>query len=187
MTENDKEDDEEGIDHDVIFRSGKQDNIFHDMVKEDTLGYINSNDELQIIGKTKHTFHFQPLTRSSREGVGPLVQITKFQDIPFRGIGQNLRGLPRRRELMKGDGSCYFKAILFGISGKQDYYEEVRKVICEYIENFSGKLKRIMKNAHNVKSGHKYIEKSGMYKNTTWATEIEILLTAKCFRCEIFM
>ena len=109
--------------------SDEEDNIFDDMVKEDTLGYINSSDnELQIVGKTKHTFHFQPLTRSSREEVGPLVQITKFQDIPFTGIGQNLRGLPRRRELMKGDGSCYFRAISVAISGKQDYYEDVRKV-----------------------------------------------------------
>ena len=83
------------------------------MVKEDTLGYINSDDELQIVGKTKHTFHFQPLTRSSREEVGPLVQITKCQDIPFTGIGQNLKGLPRRRKLMKSGGSCYFRAISF--------------------------------------------------------------------------
>ena len=96
MTEIDKKEEEEGIDHAVIFTSDEEDNIFDDMVKEDTLAYINSNDELQIVGETKHTFHFQPLTRSSREEVGPLVQITKFEDIPFRGIGQKLRGLPRR-------------------------------------------------------------------------------------------
>ena len=159
MTEIDKEDDEEGIDHDVIFTSDEEDNIFDDMVKEDTLGYIKSDDnELQIVGETKHTFHFQPLTRSSKEKVGPLVQITKFQDIPFTGIGQNLRGLPRRKELVKGDGSCYFRAISFTIFGKQDYYKDVR-VICENIENFPGKLKAILKNVHDVKSGSKYIEK----------------------------
>ena len=87
-----------------------------------------------------------------------MVQITKFQDIPFIGIGQNLRERPRRRELMKGDGSCYFRAISFAISGKQDYYEDVRKVICKYIENFPGKLKGMLKDGHDVKSGHEYIE-----------------------------
>ena len=75
---------------------------------------------------------------------------------------------------------------MFAISEKQDYYEDVRKVICEYIENFQGKLKGILKNAPDVKSGCKYIEKSGMHKNTTWATEIEILATAKSFKYDIF-
>ena len=73
---------------------------------------------------------------------------------------------------MKGDSSCYFRAISFAISGKQDYYEDVRKVICEYIENFPEMLKGILKNANDVKSGHEYNKKSGMHKNTTWATEI---------------
>ena len=154
-----KEDDKEGIDPDVIFTSD-EDNIFNDVVQEDMLGYIDSNDKLQIVGETKYTFNFQPLTRSSREEVRPLVQITKFKDIPFTGKGQELRGLPSRRELMKGDGSCYFRTISFAISVKQDYYEDIRKVICEYIENFPGKLNTVLKNTHDVKSGHKYIEKS---------------------------
>ena len=77
---------------------------------------------------------------------------------------------------MKGDGSYYFRAISFAILGKQDYYEDVRKVIYEYIENFPGKFKVILKNTHSVKSGREYIEKSGMCKNTTWATKVEILV-----------
>ena len=52
MTEIDKEDDEEGIACDIIFISDEEDNIFDDTVKEDTLGYINSDKELQIVGKT---------------------------------------------------------------------------------------------------------------------------------------
>ena len=158
MAEMGKEGDEEGIDHDVIFTSDKGDNIFDNFIQEDTLGYIDSNDGSQIVDKTKHTFNFQPLAGSSREEVGPLVQITKFKDIPFTGIGQELRGLPRRRELMKGDGICYFRAISFAILGKQDYYDDVRKVICEYIENFPGKLNAVSENAHNAKSGCEYIE-----------------------------
>ena len=31
--------------------SDEEDNIFNDMVKEDTLGYMNSNDKLQIVGE----------------------------------------------------------------------------------------------------------------------------------------
>lgn len=94
LTEIDPEESKEGIDPDVIFTSDEEDNIFSDVVKEDTLGYIKSDDELQIVGEIKQTFHFNLLTRSSREEVGSLVWITKFQDIPFQGIGEELRGLP---------------------------------------------------------------------------------------------
>ena len=87
--------------------------VYFDNVVEDTLGYIKSDDELQIVGEIKQIFHINPLTRLSGEEVGPLVQITKFQDIPFKGIGEELRGSPRLQEPMKG--SCYFRVISFAI------------------------------------------------------------------------
>ena len=180
------DEDEEGIDHDVFFTSDEDDNIFNDIVQEDTLGYCDSNNELQIIGEKIDTFHFNPLTRSSREEVGPLVQITKFIDIPFTHIGKELRGFLRFREIMEGDGSCYFRAISFAISGKQDYYRQVRETICDYIENFPGRLNAVLNTDHGVQSGREYIKKSEMRKDTTWATEIEILATAKCFRHDVF-
>ena len=60
-----------GIDSDVIFTSDKEDNIFNDVAKEDTLGYLNIDVELQNVGETKTTFYFNPLTRSLQEEVGP--------------------------------------------------------------------------------------------------------------------
>ena len=180
------EENEEGTDHNVIFTSDEEDNIFDDVVEEDTMAYYDSNNELQIVGETRGTFYFNPLTRSSREEVGPLVQITKFTDIPYTHIGQELKGLPRFREKMKGDGSCYFRAISFAVSGTQEYYKNVRTTICDYIENFPGRLNAVLKNAHDVQSGYEYIKKSKMHKDNTWATKIKILATAKCFRRDIF-
>ena len=114
------------------------------------------------------------------------MQITKFTDIPYTHIGQELKGLPRFREKMKGDGSCYFRAISFAVSGTQEYYKNVRTAICDYIENFPGRLNAVLKNAHDVQSGYEYIKKSKMHEDNTWATEIKILATAKCFRRDIF-
>ena len=54
------DEEEEGIDHDIFFTSDEDDNIFNDIVQEDTLGYCNSNNELQIIGEKINTFPFQP-------------------------------------------------------------------------------------------------------------------------------
>ena len=83
---------------------------------------------------------------------------------------------------MKGDGSCYFRAISFAISGTQEYHNDVRRAICDYIETFPGRLNAVLQNAHDVQSGCEYIQKSEMQESSTWATEIEILATAKCFR-----
>ena len=112
---NEQSDKEERIDNDMIFTSDEEDNIFDDVVQEDTLAYYDSDNDLQIVGDTRSKFHFNPLTRSSREEVGPLVQITKFAKIIYTHIGQELKGLPQFREKMKGDGSCYFRAISFAI------------------------------------------------------------------------
>ena len=153
---------EEGTDNDMIFTSDEEDNIFDDVVQEHTLGYYDSDNDLQIVGDTRSKFHFNPLTRSSREEVGPLVQITKFADIPYTHIGQELKGLPRFRERMKGDGSCYFRAISFAISGTEEYHNNVRRAICDYIETFPGRLNAVLQNAHDVQSGCEYIQKSEM-------------------------
>ena len=92
------EENEEGIDPDVIFTSDEEDNIFNDVVEENTMAYCDTDNELQIVGETRSTFNFNPLTRSFREEVGPLIEITKFTNIPYTHIGQELKGLPRFRE-----------------------------------------------------------------------------------------
>ena len=80
----DKQSEDEGYNLNVIFTSDEEDNIFDDIVEDDTMAYCDSNNELQIVGEMTTTFTFNPLTWSSREEVGPLVQITKFKDIPFQ-------------------------------------------------------------------------------------------------------
>ena len=84
LTVIDKQSEDEGYNLNVIFTSDEEDNIFDDIIEDDTMAYCDSNNELQIVGETTTTFTFNPLTWSSREEVGPLVQITKFKDIPFQ-------------------------------------------------------------------------------------------------------
>ena len=84
LTVIDKQSEDEGYNLNVIFTSNEEDNIFDDIIEDDTMAYCDSNNELQIVGEMTTTFTFNPLTQSSREEVGPLVQITKFKDIPFQ-------------------------------------------------------------------------------------------------------
>ena len=70
-------------------------------------------------------FDFNPLSLRSREEIGPRL-ITEFNHIPFRNIGQSLHGPSNTLHQIKGDGNCYFRAISFYISGKEDFHENVR-------------------------------------------------------------
>ena len=46
---------------------------------------------------------------------------------------------------MKGDGSSYFRAISLAVSRTQEYYKNVRTAICDYIEDFPGRLNTVLK------------------------------------------
>ena len=60
---NEQSDKEEGIDNDVIFTSDEEDNIFDDVMQEDTLGHYDSDNDLQIVGDTRSKFHFKPINK----------------------------------------------------------------------------------------------------------------------------
>ena len=81
-----------------------------------------------------------------------------------------------------GDGNCYFRCISFILSGTEEFHPEVRKAICDFIEVFDADLSPFLMKGQ----GKKYIEDSGMRKNAVWATETEILATAKIIRCDVF-
>ena len=82
---------------------------------------------------------------------------------------------------MVGDGNFYFRCISYVLSGKEDYHRDVRKVLCEYILWFPGRLGVLITDKDELQYGCKYIERSGMRENGKWVTEVEILATVKCF------
>ena len=106
--------------------------------------------------------------------------------IEYTNVGGDLIGKPRNVHNIKGDGNCYFRCISYTLSGSEDYYDIVRKVLCKYISWFPGKLQGLITDKDELENESKYMKQSKMRNNGTWATEIEILATAKCFRRDIF-
>ena len=100
-------------------------------------------------------------------------------------IGGDLNGKPSNIYQVLGDGNCYFRCISYVLSGKEDHHRDVRKVLCEYISWFPGRLSVLITDKDELKNGCKYIERSGMRENGKWATEVKILATAKCFQRDI--
>ena len=103
---------------------------------------------------------------------------------PFKGIGQPLCGPSDNIHYIKGDGNCYFQAISFYISGQEEYHKEVGEMICDYIKFFPGRLSALISREYERKNGWAYIKRTGMNKVGEWATEVEILATAKCLKRE---
>ena len=66
-------------------------------------------DNIRILGQCQPSVViFNPLNRISREEVGPLLRVTRFQNIGFQNIGAELKGPARGIKQIKGDGNCYF-------------------------------------------------------------------------------
>ena len=83
---------------------------------------------------------------------------------------------------IKGDGNCYFRAISYSICGKEMYYAAIRNAVCDFISTFNADLKPFLTRG----KGKEYLQKSNMRRNTTWASEIEILATAKILHRDVF-
>ena len=89
--------------------------------------------------------------------------------------------LPLSRRI-KGDGNCYFRPVSFYLCGEEDYYIDIHKAVCDFISTFDDDLKPFMKKG----KGKEYLLKSKMRDNGKWATETEILATAKILHWDIF-
>ena len=155
-------------------------------VIQDELESLDSDDEFTVevwsVRKAQN-WPFQPLSDTSRQEVGPLVQITSFGQYPKYAVGGLCtQGKAPTVHKIKGDGNCYFHAISYSICGEERYYAAIRNAVCDFISTFNGDLKPFLTRG----KGKEYIQKSKMRKNTTWASEIEILATAKILHRDVF-
>ena len=77
---------------------------------------LDSDDEfsMELWSETKAlNWPFNPLIESSHQTVGPLVQVTRFGDYPKYVLGgMCTQGRPPLSRRIKGDGNCYFRAVL---------------------------------------------------------------------------
>ena len=59
-----------------------------------------------------------PLNSASREECGPLVNIPDCGILPYTNIGGDLNRKPSNIYQVLGDGNCYFRCILYVLSGR---------------------------------------------------------------------
>ena len=152
----------------------------HNMTQSEILSSDDEFSMLCVEEKGPSNWPFSPITNASRQELGPLVQITQFYRYPEYVIGgQCVQGkAPSLRMPIYGDGNCYFRSIYYILSGVEKFHLEIRKAMCYFIKVFDGDLKPFLRKGE----GEVYIKERNMRKSGTWATETEILATAKIMK-----
>lgn len=89
--------------------------------------------------------------------------------------GRCVQGKVPVRKRIRADGNYYFRCISYILSGTEDFHPEVRKVVCDFTEVFDADLVLFL----SAGKGKKYIHDRNMCTVMIWATEMEILTTAK--------
>ena len=146
---------------------------------QDEVESLDSNDKFNVevwsVSKAQN-WPFRPLSESSRQEVGSLVQITNFGQYPkyvLDGTCTHCKAPISAK--IKGDGNCYFRAISYSICGEEIYHADIRNAVCDFISTFDADLKPFLAKG----KGKEYILKSNMRRHGIWASEIEILATVK--------
>ena len=157
--------------------------LVEDMLDMTQSEVLSSDDEFSMVCVEEtppSNWQFSPITNASRQQLGPLVQITQFYKYPDYVTGDEcVQGkVPSAIRHIYGDGNCYFRAISYILSGVENFHMEVRRAVCDFIEVFDGDLKPFLKKG----SGAAYIREKEMRSSGKWATETEILATAKIMK-----
>ena len=139
-------------------------------------------DDLPVLKPDKPSvYNFHPLTVESCTDIKFLINIPQVQSNctkKYINIGGPLSGAPKSiKKISRADHNCYFQVISFAISGSKEYHKNVRNALCNFISLFNYQLSPFLSEGE----GEGYLKSTDMQKFGTWATETEILATAKMF------
>ncbi|XP_030578908.1 uncharacterized protein LOC115775538, partial [Archocentrus centrarchus] len=95
-----------------------------------------------------------------------------------------LLGAPCKKESIVADGNCFFRAISQAVSGTQKHHRKVRLAIVKELKKNAVTYSNILRPEYSSVSD--YIEKSKMRNVNSWATEVEIQVTADYLGVDVF-
>ena len=147
-----------------------------------------ANDDDCVICDTETSdFSFYPLQEGTKERLQRRtcinVAIHKNDNEPLHNKKE--LGFPSETKSITSDGNCFFRAISYAIFNNECHHMTIRNAIVNHLLKHEGLFKSFLRSGyHSVSS---YILKKGMLKNSTWATEVEIIGAAHLFQTDIFI
>ncbi|XP_062594109.1 uncharacterized protein LOC134255598 [Saccostrea cucullata] len=166
---------EEGIDKELQFGDVEKElNNFANFQCNSSSSSLQNDDEVEFVGSENHQIRFLPLSSDQKK--------TKCEilGIPFsvnecenqHQYGQEITA-PMNSVPVEPDGNCFFRAISFCLTGKQDYHQSIRLAICNHLLENGLLFTSFLRPGENSVENH--ISLSGMLMDGKWATEVEIL------------
>lgn len=132
------------------------------------------------------TRYFWPLRDTSRIHICSDLGIQQKclqKGLKFYSVGSVLNEAPLEKYECKGDGNCFFNAVSLIVSGSEAYHKNVRKAVCDFIENNAKELDPFLRKGE----GKEYLKRTNMRQNKTWASAIEILAVAKISHRDVYV
>ena len=109
--------------------------------------------------------------------------------IPFKFVSKagNYRqvlqmGAPLTTKSIRRDGNCFFRAISYTASQRQEYHYDVRKAIINHLITHKEKFVSFI----NSSSVEEHITRRNMSDKNTWATAVEIIAAADLLQTDIY-
>ncbi|XP_078032241.1 uncharacterized protein LOC144467462 [Epinephelus lanceolatus] len=87
-----------------------------------------------------------------------------------------LLGVLCLNERIVADGNCFYRAISQAVSGSQKHHRKIRLVVCKELERNADKYGSLLRSEYSSVSN--YLQQSRMRNVNSWATEVEIQVTA---------
>lgn len=167
-------------DHELNNSANNQCNIS----QMNSIGLTNT-DEVEFVGSEKHQIRFLPLSNDQKKKQCEILGIPfLMNDCENRHqYGQEIT-VPMNCVQIEPDGNCFFRAISFCLTGKQDYHHTIRLAICNHLLENALLFRPFLRQGQNSTESH--ISLSGMLIDGKWATEIEILALSHLLKTEIY-
>ena len=96
------------------------------------------------------------------------------------GVSPGRRDMPltrpdkRRVIRIQGDGNCMFRALSYVVAGTEDHHSSIRAVIIQHMKNLGSSILQHITAHRAYHSVDEYVEQTGMDKDGTWGTDIEL-------------
>ena len=93
-------------------------------------------------------------------------------------------GVPCSKQKVVADGNCFFRAVSQAVSGSQKHPRKIRLAVCKELERNAERYSGFLRCEYSTVL--EYIQQSEMRCMNTWATEVEIHLTADWLGISVF-
>ncbi|XP_038062442.1 uncharacterized protein LOC119732934, partial [Patiria miniata] len=83
---------------------------------------------------------------------------------------------PDSVKTIQGDGNCFYRAISYAISGTEDNHMQLRLAIVHHLLENAAQFRCCLREGY--RTVQEYVTNARLCNNGTWATEVEIIVTA---------